>query len=577
MSQSITKEFLRALFNKYTYNPLVNLSARWAIMWCSLLMFLGIIHILFHSFYYITLSVDCTFGIIAIFLYPTLGATGTIYRNKEDTIKSYNKNLEKLVAKRTKQLSKSEEKYRTLFELVPAGMFRVSEDLEIEDINKYALNLIGLPYPEIISKRCKDIFCKSDEQASSNLSGCECQGIANKEIALTSQDGQQNFVVISCRHWEIDGKPTIIGSITNINERKKLELTILEHKSKLESIFDSMEDGIISIDKDNKIAAINKKQASILGHTPEELVGKSCVEIIHPACEEICRQVFHTGKRVRKEVVLQDKEGREIYEDIIYAPIKNKDNEVVQVIEVLRDITEKKQMENLLLRSERLASMGEIAACVAHEINNPMGIILGFTQRLVTRSPQGSLDHEELKIIEQECIRCGKIIKDLLDFARPSIPQKQLLNVEEIEKIIKNSLKLIEFQINKKGIHLHSHIENGYKIEMDPHQFQQVLINIFLNAVQAMPNGGDLAISIQRPAYHSTYPNGCGCIEIADTGVGIPEENITRVFEPFFSTKRNGTGLGLSLSKRIIDAHGGNLTLESESGKGTKITITLPL
>jgi len=571
MSQSITKEFLKSFLDKYTYNPITNLSARWAIMWCIFFMFLSDVRMYFHHNNFISLIIDCAFGIMVILLYPTLGSTGTLHRRREETIKSYSKNLEKLVAEKTKLLSKSEEKYRTLFELVPAGMFRVTENMEIVDINKYALNLIGLPYEEIIGKRCTDIICKGKGNDRSSI---PCEEIISKEIMLTPPNSEQNFVVVNCRNCKTDGKANIIGSITNISKRKKLEQDILEHKLRLESIFDNMDDGIIAIDKEFNILAINQKQAGILGYSPEELIGKSCMEIIHPDCKENSQRVFLTGEKARKEIVLHDKDDKEIYEDIIFAPIKNNEGEVIQVIEVLRDITEKKQMENLLIRSERLASMGEIAASVAHEINNPMGIILGFTQRLLDRVPMDSLDHEELKIIEQECIRCGKIIKDLLVFARPNIPQKQLHSIEEI---ISHSVKLIEFQINKKGIHFSQKISNEAKIEIDPHQFQQVLINILLNAIQAMPNGGTLQISVWDQPPHNNYPKGSTCIKITDTGIGIAEEKKNRVFEPFYSSKTNGTGLGLSLSKKIIDAHGGNLELESEIGKGTQVMITLPL
>jgi len=568
-NESITKEFLKSFLDKYTYNPIKNTSARWALMWCGLFNLLGTIHILFHSNRFITLMVHCVTGIIALLLYPTLGATGTLYKRKEDVIKSYSKNLEELVAQKTKLLRKSEEKYRTLFEIVHTGMFRVNEDLQIVDINKYALDLIGLPYKEVIGRRCLDIICKG--QAQCKLSD-PCQEITTHENTLNSVNGKENFVVISCRNWKIDGKAAIIGSITNINERKKLERSILEHKLWLESIFDSMEDGIIVINKDNKIASINRRQADILGVAPEDLIGKSCNDFIHPSCINMCEKVFGTGDKMRSEISFNIK-GNQVYEDIIFAPVKNKDGESEQVIEVLRDITEKKRMENLLIRSERLASMGEIAACVAHEINNPMGIILGFTQRLLTKTSDDNVIHEELKIIEQESIRCGKIIKNLLDFSRPSIPQKRLVSIEQI---ITRSVKLIELQINKNKIHIHKKISKKSKIEIDPYQIQQVFMNILLNAIQAMPDGGTLSISANDQLQDVDYPNGITCIEIADTGIGILNENVGLVFEPSFSTKKNGTGLGLSLSKRIVEAHGGALELTSEIGKGTQVIVKLP-
>ncbi|MGA1876384.1 MAG: PAS domain S-box protein, partial [bacterium] len=449
MSQGITKEFLKAFFDKYTYNPFINLSARWAMVWCGLLLGLGIIHMIFWDSVRVTVTIDCIYGVIAALLYATLGVTGTLHQRREETIKSYSKNLEQLVAQKTELLRKSEAKYRMLFELVPAGMFRVTDNLELVDVNRYALNLIGLPCQEVIGKRCRDIICKKEPGDH------PCQGTYGKEIEITTPSGEKKFVVISCRSLEMEGKSTIIGSINNISERKKLENAILEHKLRLESIFDGMDDGIIAIDNEFKIAAVNRKQAGIMGLHPEELAGRPCKEVLHPTCEEISRKVFQTGEKARREIMLCDRDGREICEDIIYAPIKNKEGAVVQVIEVLRDITEKKQMESLLIRSERLASMGEIAASVAHEINNPLGIIAGFTQRLLDRIPKDTLNYEELKIIDQECIRCAKIIKDLLDFARPGIPHKQLLDIAEI---IVNSLKLIEFQTNKNSIRMQRHI-----------------------------------------------------------------------------------------------------------------------
>ncbi|MEW5800848.1 MAG: PAS domain S-box protein [bacterium] len=575
-NKELTREFMKAFLNKYTYDPRSNLSARWALLWCTLLLILGILHLSYPTYSIITTGVDTMFGLIAIALYPTLGTSGTLYRLREETIKAYSKNLEKLVEQKTVQIRKKEKKYRTLFEIVPAGMFRVTEDLEIADINGYALDLIGLPQEQVIGRKCLDIICKCEGACA--LSGLTGE-IATKEVALPSPDGSQNYVVISCRNWEMEGRSSIIGSITNINERKKLEETILENKQRLESIFDGMDDGIIVIGREFKVVAINRKWASIIGAPPDDLIGKRCTEVITPACQDIAKRVFLTGQKERKELILLHKgNGQQLYVDIIYAPILNKETRVEQVIGVLRDITEKKQMGDLLLRSERLATMGEIAANVAHEINNPMGIILGFTQRLLGRMPESSMDHEELQIIEQECIRCKKIITDLLDFARPSIPQKRLLQGEKLEEIINTCLKLLEYQINKRGIHVKRNLARGSMINIDTLQFQQVLMNIFLNAIQAMPGGGNLRVSVSTQTQHARHPNGLSLIAVEDTGVGIPPENMARICEPFFSAgKPNGTGLGLSVSKKIIEAHGGTLDIASEVGKGTKMTIELPL
>jgi len=573
-NKELIREFLKALWDKYTYDPRVNLSARWALLWCTVLLLSGTIHLIFQSNPIIAAVIDMLFGVIAVALYPTLGATGTVYRKREETIEAYSKNLENLVAQKVKELRKEEKRYQKLFDIVPAGLFRVTEDLKITDINGYALNLLGLSYEQVIGKKCSDIICMGEATCKASFSTEE---IATKEIPLHSTDGTRNHVVISCRNGEMEGEASIIGSLTNINTRKKLEETIIENKQRLESIFDGMDDGIFVLDQELKIAAINRKLATVIGAPPKQLIGKHCSEVITSICQEISQNVFLNGTKDRREIILYHGDDQEMAVDIIYAPIKNTDGRVEQVIGVLRDITEKKQIEKLLLRAERLATMGELAAIIAHEINNPIGIILGFTQRLLARMSASSMDFEELKIIENECIRCRKITRDLLDFARPSIPQKRLLHDEEVKEIITNCLKLLEYECNKRGINVKQNLDLGSMIKIDPPQFQQVLMNIFLNAVQAMPMMGELKVSVPPPIYDARYPNGLSRLVIEDTGEGISPENLVHIFEPFYSTKTNGTGLGLPVSKKIIEAHGGTITMESGLGKGTKVTIELPL
>jgi two-component system NtrC family sensor kinase len=532
-NKELTREFLKALRDKYTYDPRVNDSARWALLWCTILLLLGSIHLLSQSNFLITAVIDVLFGVIAVALYPTLGTTGTLYKDREETIAAYSKNLEKLVEQKVEELRKEEKKYQTLFEIVPDGLFRVTGALEIADINVYALNLLGLPNEQVIGQRCLDIICKG--KGPCKLSGLAGE-TATQEIALHYPDGTRNYVVISCRNWEMEGKASIIGSITDISERKKLEETILENQQRLKSIFDGMDDGIFVLDQKQKIAAINRKLATVIGVLPEQVIGKHCSEVITSVCREVSQNVFQTGTKDRREIVLSHENDQEMYVDIIYAPIKNTDGRVEQVIGVLRDITEKRQMEKFLLRAERLATMGELAASIAHEINNPIGIILGFTQRLLARTSENSMDHEELGIIEHECIRCRKIISDLLDFARPSIPQKCLLQGEEVKETINNCLKLFDYECNKRGTCVKRNLDRRAMIKIDPHQFQQVLMNIILNAVQAMPKGGELQVSVPPPIYHSRYPDGLSLITIEDTGTGISPADLIHVFEPFYST-----------------------------------------
>jgi signal transduction histidine kinase/CheY-like chemotaxis protein len=223
-----------------------------------------------------------------------------------------------------------------------------------------------------------------------------------------------------------------------------------------------------------------------------------------------------------------------------------------------------------LLQSEKLASIGQLAAGVAHEINNPMGVILGFAQGILKTLPEDDSLRNPLTAMEKESLRCKRIVQNLLDFARHSEPTPHLTNINEL---IDASCDLVEHQTSLQNVKL----VKGYdpalpSIRADPNQLQQVFINIMLNAYQAMPDGGTLHITTRTTGSELQ-------VIFADTGRGIPSENVQHIFDPFFTTKEvgEGTGLGLSVSYGIVKAHGGDIEVESQAAKGTTFVIKLPL
>jgi signal transduction histidine kinase/CheY-like chemotaxis protein len=223
-----------------------------------------------------------------------------------------------------------------------------------------------------------------------------------------------------------------------------------------------------------------------------------------------------------------------------------------------------------LLQSEKLASIGQLAAGVAHEINNPMGVILGFAQGILKTLPEDDSLKKPLTTIEKESLRCKRIVQNLLDFARHSEPTPHLTNINEL---IDASCDLVQHQISLQNVKL----VKGYdpalpSIMADTNQLQQVFINIMLNSYQAMPDGGTLHITTRTVGSELQ-------VIFTDTGTGIPRENVQHIFDPFFTTKEvgEGTGLGLSVSYGIVKAHGGDIEVESQVDKGTTFVIKLPL
>jgi signal transduction histidine kinase len=225
-----------------------------------------------------------------------------------------------------------------------------------------------------------------------------------------------------------------------------------------------------------------------------------------------------------------------------------------------------------LVRSERLASMGQIAAGVAHEINNPLGIVLGFTQDLLAGKEKSDPDTEALRIIEHETERCARVVKDLLNLARTAEPVRKPV---DIRAIIDKTLKLFAIQFRDRNISIESFFNAAPLVLGDEQQLQQVFMNVIINSIHAMDKGGTLKVAMASGGELDGDPG--VAVRIEDTGYGISEEQLRHIFDPFYTTKKGGgSGLGLFIVHRLVDAHGGKVTINSAPGKGTTCTIVLP-
>ncbi len=231
---------------------------------------------------------------------------------------------------------------------------------------------------------------------------------------------------------------------------------------------------------------------------------------------------------------------------------------------------ELKAMQNHLLQAEKMAAIGKLAAGVAHEINNPLTGVLTNSSLMLQDLPSDDPKREDLQTIVNETLRCRKIVKGLLDFARQSTPQKQEL---VLNRVIEDVLALVKNQASFRNITVNAELEPRLPLLMaDGDQMRQVVLNIVLNAADAMPHGGELHISSRFDESTRRV-----VIRISDTGTGIPDEIRDRLFEPFFTTKKTGTGLGLSIAYGIVERHRGTLEVESEVGRGTTFVISLPV
>ncbi|MFQ5835984.1 MAG: sensor histidine kinase, partial [bacterium] len=226
-----------------------------------------------------------------------------------------------------------------------------------------------------------------------------------------------------------------------------------------------------------------------------------------------------------------------------------------------------KRTQDKLIQSEKLAALGKLSAGIAHEIRNPLTSIKVLIHSLAKKITDTETKEKDIKVVEDEIERVNQIINRFLDFARPKQPQFSLV---DINQILEETINLVSGEVKEQNVVLEKELSSLPCIQADGEQMKQVFLNLFLNAIRAMPEGGKLRIKTDLKGQ-------CAWIEIQDEGTGIPEEIKDKLFEPFFTTKEEGIGLGLSIVKRIIDDHKGSTEVKNLHPKGTVFTISLPI
>lgn len=350
---------------------------------------------------------------------------------------------------------------------------------------------------------------------------------------------------------------------------------LLNSRNALRSLFDNIPDSFYMVDTNYRLKAVNLSRANRLGKPPRELVGKKCHEALfglaEPCDECLLKEVISTGKPMQlvHHTWLLEKRPREW--DINCYPVTNADGNIEQVILLEQDVTDKRKMEEDLIQNEKLLAIGQLAAGVAHEINNPLTSILANSQMLMLDlDPEQNELLESVTLIEMAARRATKVVENLQSMVRKERFDLQRLDLNES---IQNALMLVSHEFMSRQISIRFTPGSGMPlIVASGDHLQGVWINLLMNAIEAI---GDVPGEIKIA---TLFDDGKFYVEIKDSGAGIPEEYLDKIFEPFFSTKkaRHGTGLGLSLAKRIIQAHDGQILVESAPDQGTRFMIILP-
>ena len=394
----------------------------------------------------------------------------------------------------------------------------------------------------------------------------------------------------------------------DVTEKKSLGERVARAERHLASVVESANDLIVSMDAHGAVMTWNSAAERILGFSAPDMVGGQFVQLFPDAeranPEGLFAQLIRGGEPQEREASMRAKGGQELLIAWRFSTMKEERGQVVALVGVGRDLTEKRQLELRLIQSAKMAALGEMAGGIAHEIRNPLAITSSAAQILLKKGRDPELRREAAQKIHTAAGRAATIIENLLRFARPS---EGLVERVDLNSAVEDTLSLIGHQISLQSIEIEKRLAPQVpRLTGNKNQLQQVFMNIILNAYHAMPEGGKFTITTRvvpaipppagplpgrefpepvRPLASNPQsavdpPQAGQWVEIrfSDTGCGIPEENLHRIFDPFFTTMPvgSGTGLGLSIAYSIVRQHGGSIRVESQVGSGSTFTVSLP-
>jgi two-component system sensor histidine kinase HydH len=336
-----------------------------------------------------------------------------------------------------------------------------------------------------------------------------------------------------------------------------------------DQVVENLPIGLVASDENGRVAAFNETAVAILGSSSKNVLGKAAAEALPSELWKLTALLEQTSAVVEQELECATSRGTHLPLRVSTASLRDEEGTFLGYVFLLRDLTEVRRLQLEVERSKRMASLGSLAAGVAHEIRNPLSSIKGFATYFKGRFKDDPKDQDTATTMIQEVERLDRVIGQLLEFARPSS-----LNINEVRMadLVGHSLKLIEGDARSKNIEVKSEVPADLKeANLDADRMSQALLNLYLNSLQSMDEGGTLEVKVtQDEAIRRTT------IMVSDNGKGIEPGDLERIFDPYFTTKPDGTGLGLAIVHKIVEAHTGEIKVESSPGLGTTITLILP-
>ncbi len=463
-----------------------------------------------------------------------------------------------------------------ILDSLPDAVMVLDDEGLIERVNRRFEEVTGLPWPEVRGLSCRDMARGRDIDCDSE--DCPRRRVLDTGAALTVIQ-QRSCIRAACTsgecYYQITATPVLEDRVVitsrEVTEQIRLARETEELARRARQILTAVH-GIITIsDLDGRYQFANPSAQRFFDLPADAFVGRTTSQIFPTDTasifEEHDRALLEKGSRMTSEetILLGGRECVLVTERIL---LKDYREQPVGICRVSRNVTESMRLQEELVESEKHAAVGKLAAGVAHELNNPLTGILTFSESLLDDTPEDSPVREDLEVIMRETFRCRQIVRDLLDFSRQSKPNPQVLS---LVPVVKKAVQLVNKQAAFQDIDFVLELDEEASVRADFNQLQQVILNLVINARDAMDGKGMLSVRVRRARRRRVV------VEVSDEGCGIQPENIDKIFEPFFSTKgQRGNGLGLAAVRSIVELHKGRIAVQSTPGRGSTFTIFLP-
>ncbi|MCX7007401.1 MAG: PAS domain S-box protein [Kiritimatiellaeota bacterium] len=505
-------------------------------------------------------------------------------RHSEEALRIHHAELESELARRTQKLRESERKFRMLFENSPDAVFVEDEKGIVLDANLAACRLHEMTREQIVGAHVAALVPPAQRAAvTRDYAKWFNAGMEQYEGQSWTASGRAIPVEIRSRKVEYEGRSAVLLQVRDLQERRRIE----EERNRLIPAVEQSAEAIFVTDAKGVIQYVNRAFTQIAGFAREEALGRRPNLLSsgrHDA--KFYQTMWETvlgGNVWNGRVINKRKDGRLFHADLTISPVRDPQGTLVNFVAVSRDVTHELELEEQLHQSQKMESIGRLAGGVAHDFNNLLTSIMGFAHLVNTGLPEGHPLLMETKEIIFAAERAAQLTRQLLAFSRKEVRRVQPL---EFNNILREMEQLLRRTLGE-DIELHIDLESRLGIcEGDLMQMQQVILNLAVNARDAMPRGGRLDIRTQQVQLDEVFcatrvgiqPGAYVRLGIRDTGCGIPEEQRSHIFEPFFTTKEKdrGTGLGLSMVYAIVQQAHGHIEFDSEIGRGTEFIMYFP-